>query len=434
MYNLVTVEKNFGKFLNLKSICIISLIIFFMTGTAYAQEDEKESIKYLTITPQASNHLIGESVAISGKYVNSSEHFIEEFITIRIFDLDTPTGIVDEVYFKEIYSTHGRFQDAGFKPVESGHFLVVAESESKAIGKFPLQIVDFYSTISFLVWVIGVASFGLLMCVVAKIGSKWLTVPKFRVIRFTLITIIVFSMLGFFVFSNMEYGTNAVIGIILVEQITPEEAKEAIDLGKAPPLTLDWVLHFGGHPENDPINNPAELNIPIYIMIFGVLGGYLRFFYFTTASWLRTEMLKRLDDEEESFKIVDKNGEFMVDENGKPKYEKITGKKRKLVVINENAEKGIFYPALNSVLINRVMSDLSLLLIAPVLAIMMFFVLNQAGLNPTENFWTFVITSFIAGLFTENVIEKLKKSQENGELTSPETTESTPEPSSVDSK
>jgi len=40
-----------------------------MIGTAYASEDQTVPSKVLTITPQASNHLIGESVAISGKYV-----------------------------------------------------------------------------------------------------------------------------------------------------------------------------------------------------------------------------------------------------------------------------------------------------------------------------------------------------------------------------
>jgi len=420
MHNATTIQKNLGKLFDLKLIGILVILVFFMTGTAYANEHDKEELsKYLTITPQAANHLIGESVAISGKYVNSQEEYVEEFITIRIFDLDTVDGIVDEVYFKEIYSTNGRFQDSGFKPVKSGDLLVVAESQTKTIGKFPLQIVDFYSTISFFIWIIGVVSFGLLMCVVAKIGSRRLTVPVFRVARFILITIIVFSMLGFFVFSNTEYGTNAVIGIILVEQMTPEKTDEAILLNKAPPLTLDWVLHFGGHPENDPTINPAELNIPIYIIIFGVLGGYLRFFYFTTASWLREEMMNKLPTKPEDIPVVDKKGKII-------DYKEIEDKQLRLIAINENAEKGVFHPTLNSVLINRVMGDLSLLLIAPVLAIMMFFVLNQAGLNPIEHFFTFAVTSFIAGLFTENVIQKLKQSQEKGELI-PELTPKTPE-------
>lgn len=412
MLEQIPTYKKFRKLLNLQFVFLATLIIFSMTSTAYAQEPVKAPSKYLTITPQAGNHLVGETVTISGKYVDSTEKFIEEFITIRIFDLETPTGIVEEVYFKEIFSKHGRFQDAGFKPIESGNYLVVAESETKTTGKFTLEIVNFHSTISFVVLLIATISFAILMSIVAKISSRSITVAKFRVARFTLISIIVFSMIGFFVFSNMEYGTNSVVGIILVEQVLFEETQKALAEDKPPPLKLDWVLHFGGHPGNDPTDDPTELNIPIYIMIFGVLGGYLRFFYFTTGSWLRTAMLERLDGGKEKFNIYKDDG--TIDEDQSP--EEIEDKNRKLVVIYDNADKGIFSPTLNTVLITRVMSDLSLLFIAPVLAVMMFFVLSQAGLNQTEHFFTFAVTSFIAGLFTENVIQKLKEKQEKGEL------------------
>ena len=67
----------------------------------------------------------------------------------------------------------------------------------------------------------------------------------------------------------------------------------------------------------------------------------------------------------------------------------------------------IFHPILKRLMINRVIKDLSLFIIAPVLAIMMYFLLLQGGLNDTSDVMTFIVTSFTTGLFTDSVIQKI---------------------------
>jgi len=409
MHKATRIQKNFGKLFDLKLIGILVIVVFFMTVPAFAFTPPD---RHLILSPHTSNHLVGENVAIPGLYVDGTDHFIQEYITIKIFDMDGSN--VNELYFSKINAENGRFSDKRFSPNQTGNYLVYAESTSGTIGKVSFQVVNFYETFAFLILIVLVISFGLLMCIMAFIGHKIITVPLYHVSRFSLITIIVFCMLSFFIVSNVEYGTNSAIGIIFTDQIAPEDKSDAIALGLPAPLKLDWVLKFGGNYNND---KPSGLEIPLYILIFGVLGGYLRFFYFTANPWLRKEILKRLDETTEKY-FVHKMGDglpsetndVVIDEKSEEGEITISTKIKnvKYKIIMHEAYAGKFYPVLSVVLTNRLMSDLSLLLIAPVLAVMLFFVLSQSGLNLAENVLTFAVTSFTAGLFTEDVIKKLK--------------------------
>ena len=52
-------------------------------------------------------------------------------------------------------------------------------------------------------------------------------------------------------------------------------------------LKLNWIVHIGGH-SND--NYSTGLQIPVYVLIGGVFGGYLRFFYYTSSPWMKKEV------------------------------------------------------------------------------------------------------------------------------------------------
>ena len=40
MHKALVMQKRFGKLLDLKSICTLTLVVFFMTSTAYAHPDD----------------------------------------------------------------------------------------------------------------------------------------------------------------------------------------------------------------------------------------------------------------------------------------------------------------------------------------------------------------------------------------------------------
>jgi hypothetical protein len=417
MHKATTIQKNFRKLFDLKLIGILVIVVFFMTGTAYAQLEEAPS-QDLILSTHTNTHLVGEHVSISGKYSDTTDKFIVKTVDIKIYN---STGHrVDD--FK-VTTTDGRFLDKSFSTNVPDRYKITAESETgTAYSTLFFTVVNFHETFAFLAIMVCVISFVLLMGIMAFIGRNIITIPIYHVSRFSLISIIVFSMLSFFIVSNFEIGTNSAIGIIFSDQIPPEDKDNANALGLIAPLKLDWVLKFGGNISN---TEPAGLEIPLYILIFGVLGGYLRFFYFTSNPWLKREILKRLDKSKERYFIQNggdglpvsgnenKEGEGLhidpVNKEGKRLHIDTDNKNEKYkIIINEAYTVGHFYPVLSVVLTNRLMSDLSLLLIAPVLAVMLFFVLSQSGLNLVENVLTFAVTSFTAGLFTEDVIKKLK--------------------------
>ena len=253
-----------------------------------------------------------------------------------------------------------------------------------------ITVVDFTSTPQFVVVVMAISALIILLTIVSsfRAGKANVSLSVFRVARFTLVSIIVFGMVSFFYFSDIEYDRGGTLGIVLYE--FSEERK--FDQ----PLDLNWVLHVGGVSQEQ---YRGGLIIPIYILIFGVFGGYLRFFYYTANKWLKREVLSQLTDKENERIFEDKSCLSTANE----KYD----------LIESEAHAGRIHSILARVLTNRVMGDLSLLFIAPILAVMMYFVLSQSGLNETDNVWTFAVTSFAAGLFTEKVIQSVSDIGQN---------------------
>ena len=391
-------ENLFG----LKSICILICSISFMIGFAYAEDDPiRGPSEFIELTSHADRHLVGQTVAISGKYFDSNHEPLDGSIKLRIFYGPQDDILVFEDQGFSISARDGMFFDSRYIPEQPGRYLIQAESQNRAIDSTHITVVDFFSTFQFLVLIAAVSSLIILLTIVASFrgieqttnpggampkghvspkDSKTIRLSTFRVARFALVSIIVFSMISFFYFSDIEYGRGGTIGIVLYEFAEERKFDE--------PLDLNWVLHIGGVSQE---NYKSGLTIPIYILIFGVFGGYLRFFYYTANKWLKREVKEQLTDKAE--KIFGKDipdGENAAEE----KYN----------LIESKAHEGIMHPILARVLTNRVMGDLSLLFIAPILAVMMYFVLSQSGLNESEHIWTFAVTSFAAGLFTEKVI------------------------------
>jgi len=56
---IFTTQKRFQK-LGLKSICIVALVVFFMSGIAYA-EPEKSPSQYIVLSSHAGKHLTGKA-------------------------------------------------------------------------------------------------------------------------------------------------------------------------------------------------------------------------------------------------------------------------------------------------------------------------------------------------------------------------------------
>ncbi len=341
-----------------------------MTNPAFAHEQEPSH--YLVITTHLTNHLAGETVRISGEYVNGTNYPINGMILLKAYAKDDFDNAelgeeVDEIKSALVFAKDGSFQDKSFAFSESGTYLITAHSEIETIGKTEVHVTDFYWIPAFYIAIAAVLAIAGLMYVMTQIGGPKLSLSVFRVSRFSLVSVFVLCMVLFFISSDVEYGTQSPVGIILKEPDKSDDINENAELESDDPLRLDWVLHFGQYSVN-PSDDDVGLSIPLFILIFGVLGGYLRFSYFTSRPWLREEMLNRLDDTPEHLSI-------WLDEEAKLKNKDnkdlfvVADEKEKYDRILKNAYYRHFHLTLSMILTNRVMSDLSLLLIAPVLAI-----------------------------------------------------------------
>jgi len=395
---------------NQKMSCFLVLSVFFIPGFAYGDDTIEDSnmSEFIVLSTHTEKHLIDQRVTIMGKFFDSQNNQLNGPITLKVFDLRNPEKAI-EIYSNVVYAKNGVFRDVGFIPPEIGVYTVVAESSSEAITSFNIRIDNITSTTSLYVLLVTVIGFIILLTLVSFINSPRIKLSTYHVIRFFLITVIAFGMISFFLFLDVEYGKNSPIGIVVQEHVNAKINSESNpdELVFDGVLKLNWIMHIGGHSAD---NYSTGLQIPIYVLIGGVFGGYLRFFYYTSNSWLKNEMAVQLTTIQKTYDKITEGEKTLIDEHTIPDKPNLTPteiKNHKFDEITKRANIGIFEPVLTRVVINRVMSDLALLFIAPVLAIMVYFLLLQGGLDVINDMWTFVLASFTAGIFTENVIRKI---------------------------
>lgn len=245
-----------------------------------------------------------------------------------------------------------------------------------------------------------------------------------QILPFVFISILVFSAVGIFLFVNSEYGKGAPVGLI-----------------KNPRSGNEWMLNIGG----DYINNYSfGIQIPLYVVIFGIAGGYLRYLYKTAKlrtstfsfDWnkvpgddtkdLRMFLKKTLGmdwiKDEIEFR---KEGERIVYEDLPQHSVSITivSDQGRAYLVADNTRKEIFdvdmddndnlivsYPVPSTKPYERLyktLEDLSLLFLSPLLAIAVWLVLVQGGVQETTGTPMLAAVSFTLGLVTDDVIKAL---------------------------
>ena len=183
-----------------------------------------------------------------------------------------------------------------------------------------------------------------------------------EILRFVLLSGIVASLLASLLFTDIEFGTQSPLGLI------KQPANES--------QNFIWVFHIGN-----------QLKIPVFVIVFGLIGGYIRYLYKTS---------KLIDEvKEEIYKSKSKNSSnHSLDKNIKNENSKNLGLESEKTRIN------IFYESLR---------DVALFFLAPILSVAVYFLLFAFGLSGDNSIYTLAVISFTVGLVTEDIIQTLIK-------------------------
>ncbi|MGB7706148.1 MAG: hypothetical protein WBL64_02510, partial [Nitrososphaeraceae archaeon] len=171
-----------------------------------------------------------------------------------------------------------------------------------------------------------------------------------EILRFLFLSGIVASILLSLLFTQLEYGASSAVG--LMRSSVPATNETAFANLSAVP----WVFHIGN-----------KLFIPLYVVVFGLIGGYLRYLYKTSRLFLDKDLRKDTED--------------------LTKY--LTDQKAKDV-----GRRVIFCESLK---------DLSLFFLAPILAIVAWFLFSQWELIADSD-TLLAVFSFSAGLVTTEIV------------------------------
>jgi hypothetical protein len=104
----------------------------------------------------------------------------------------------------------------------------------------------------------------------SSLNGNWRLVKK--ILIFFFISGIALSPIASFTTVDTEVGLSSPIGLLKVD------GNSTSDVTKS-----QWVINIGGTIDGNTIS--GGIQIPVYIFIFGIAGGYLRYLYDIATKW-----------------------------------------------------------------------------------------------------------------------------------------------------
>jgi hypothetical protein len=202
------------------------------------------------------------------------------------------------------------------------------------------------------------------------------SVRRMEILNFILISSVAFLPITGLLLADVELGPNSPVGLVLKHAV---DQKEEILSNEVPQKGGEWVINVGGDQHD---NYASGIQIPVYIVVFGIAGGYLRYLYKTKY---QMEAIKKLFDEIE---IETKSLTCEKKEEHRERLER---------------RFWLFYS----------LNNLALILLSPLLAIAVWFVLVQQGIEGKQGvqgqtgIFILAAISFTIGLVTDEVIRML---------------------------
>jgi hypothetical protein len=329
---------------------------------------------HVTIHTDNYAYVIGTPVRITGT-VSKSNNTIASFVPVIVglrqidktsfgFLTSSPQNQTIAAFPVSAYTVTGK--DGSYNviltpPPQPGHYSVEAATSTKEIARVVIEVQElFFTRTAYMLYTGGAIGFGGLIAVMyayrpsphsdKESEAEHLRLEsdtekrhnRLEALRFIFLSILAFTPIAAFALTDVQIAPNSPFGLII---------KQNAGLGGFPSSnsTLagsQWMVNIGGVPPD----YKSGIQIPVNVFIFGILGGYLRFLYYTSQKDAST--------------------------------------------VEEDADD-VFHATLK---------DLALFLLSPLLAMAVWLVLFQGG---TTSILTLAAVSFTVGLVTKEVVQAL---------------------------
>lgn len=363
-----------------------------------------ESTPSISIFTDKIRYIQGELVQVSGKVCDKEGKPSQEKIIIQSSKLptdnwflrfyqivgeklrlsDKATSKPEIVYKTSIFSINGSYADNILNTQSAGSYNITSTIANLNETSFTkIGVINPFATSAALTGSLGIASFVLLLLLPGYLLKRFGILNGIHVIEkviFLLLTTFIFSLIFALSLADIELGPNSPLGLVLQH---PFDTEGQVTKGG------QWIINVGGHPNN---NYTDGIAIPVYILVFGIVGGFIRYLYETATSH-REETKKELKKIEDEIKEENK---------GKNNSEQLVG-------LSSEIRRYFLYKALK---------NLALMMLAPLLAIAVWLLLVQVGIQGQQvdvpgqgqtGIFILATISFTVGLITDEVIQILTR-------------------------
>jgi hypothetical protein len=356
-------------------------IVYFSTTPLYGSLTDKNATLSSTVPLSSQNVLSvntdklkyspGEIIQVFGRFYDIEGKPGTGKVIVEIVATSNPSVPVVRT---SVLARNGTFGVGGLNVAQPGNYYVNASvANSTSWAEFSIIDIWYPNTLVPLGAAgIGIAAF--LVILAANLQSD--------ILNFILISEVVLTLLVAVLLTDVEWGVNSPIGLILKSQV--DISGHVMLNNQGQPVGAQWMLNVGGTQRN---NYSDGIHIPAYVFVFGLVGGYLRYLY-DTAKYEETR--KKLDEQTER--------EFQ-DSIRREHISDISPDKPKV-----RTRIYIFYQ----------LQRLALIFLSPILATAVWLVLSQLGVQgeiqgtqSQTGIFILAAVSFTIGLVTEEAVQFL---------------------------
>ena len=380
----------------------------------------------IVVDTDKTTYLPGQVALMFLRVFDSNGCIVNTTVTVEASHVDSDSKHLTPVWKQTASSQSDFFSKFGANLQELGNYQISANATGLSSNALTsIRVIPFYQSPVTYFLLVSLSSFAGLM--IATTLSRLRNSLIGEVLRFVFISSLVLSVLSTFIFVQDEFGRGAPLSLV-----------------RKPSFGGQWVINIGGIPTDYTFG----IQIPIYVFIFGLAGGYLRYLYKTAKLHkIRNNGLQQVSvfdwdkvpgaDENRLKEFLKQNFGIGWAENGSVKKDQdgktiniSNGKDQLLIMFNEDGDtadvlrdknskpiyhflvnektdgKLVIYPE-NISSFYQSLEDVALLFLSPLLAIATWFLLGQAGLTEASGIFMLAAISFTVGLVTDNVIHAL---------------------------